>query len=741
DVSVILYKVLQQLAQYGIERIEMIRVPEDISNNRKVKTGDTKSKKKIKGFAFLEFSTHSEAAAAFQRLKKPDVVFGRDVSAKVSFEQSAKPSTDEDVGQVKEICEKYGEIVKIDLHMSSKPKHKDFGFVTFSSRKSALACVEGINTTGIVGETKIIASIARATKKQGLHGGAKNEKKNEVTKLDKEGEVSNKASDRKSIKMKGVLNSQQTNINGKDSSKNKIKAGIGKPQRKGLVKKQNFGEAVKGEKQSHPSKKDGESSKPKNKRKASSEKNSIAPPDLRQGGQGNSKKPKKGGEGQNNKTNPKAGNNKRKQAPAYEGREDRDNRNAHGKQPLKKHKGGMHGRERDNYRNPQSDARVIRGHDDYRNSTRYVDPYAPTYAASTSATYHLGSDSVSARQRQEMEPHAGYIQPAAKHSQSYSGYIQPAVRQHQPVYLESASTSQSYSRYLDHPVMTQSHRRYIETPAVSEVQPYRGYRQSEIVQIAHDPYDPGLTRVVRQDNRGSGVLSYIGGPSLPASHVPNPTSYYQRGSTYSGAYGGMHGRERDNYRNPQSDARVIRGHDDYRNSTRYVDPYAPTYAASTSATYHLGSDSVSARQRQEMEPHAGYIQPAAKHSQSYSGYIQPAVRQHQPVYLESASTSQSYSRYLDHPVMTQSHRRYIETPAVSEVQPYRGYRQSEIVQIAHDPYDPGLTRVVRQDNRGSGVLSYIGGPSLPASHVPNPTSYYQRGSTYSGAYGIGRPYY
>lgn len=106
-----------------------------------------------------------------------------------------------------------------------------------------------------------------------------------------------------------------------------------------MVKKQNSGEAVKGEKQSQPLKKDGESSKPKNKRKASSEKNSIAPPDLRKGGQGNSKKPKKGGEGQNSKTNPKAGNNKRKKGPAYEGREDRDNRNAPGKKPLKKHKG------------------------------------------------------------------------------------------------------------------------------------------------------------------------------------------------------------------------------------------------------------------------------------------------------------------------------------------------------------------------------------------------------------------
>ncbi|GKF18135.1 hypothetical protein Tco_0063053, partial [Tanacetum coccineum] len=47
-----------------------------------------------------EFSTHSEAVAAFQRLKKPDVLFGRDVISKVSFEQSAKPSNDEDVPQV-----------------------------------------------------------------------------------------------------------------------------------------------------------------------------------------------------------------------------------------------------------------------------------------------------------------------------------------------------------------------------------------------------------------------------------------------------------------------------------------------------------------------------------------------------------------------------------------------------------------------------------------------------------------
>ncbi|GKE48905.1 nucleotide-binding alpha-beta plait domain-containing protein, partial [Tanacetum coccineum] len=96
-------EVLQQLAQYGIEHLETVRVPEDIAYNKKVKAGDTKSKNKIKGFAFLEFSTHSVAAVTFQYLKKPDVVLGRDVSAKVSFEQSAKPSNDEDVPHVNRV--------------------------------------------------------------------------------------------------------------------------------------------------------------------------------------------------------------------------------------------------------------------------------------------------------------------------------------------------------------------------------------------------------------------------------------------------------------------------------------------------------------------------------------------------------------------------------------------------------------------------------------------------------------
>lgn len=62
----------------------------------------------------------------------------------------------------------------------------------------------------------------------------------------------------------------------------------------------------------------------------------------------------------------------------------------------------------------------------------------------------------------------------------------------------------------------------------------------------------------------------------------------------------MHEREREISRNPKDDAISIRRHDDYRNSTRYIDPYAPKYAVSASAAYHLGPDSLSARRLKAM---------------------------------------------------------------------------------------------------------------------------------------------
>lgn len=544
--------VLQQLNHYGIEHIKVIRLPED-----------PRSDGKIKGFAFLEFSAHADAVAAFQRLRKPDAIFGRDISAKVAFAQAPM---DEDLSQVKqvyvegltkawnekmlkEICEKYGEIDRIKLCLGTRIKPKDFGFVTFTSHESALACVEGINKAG-VGEVKIKASLAKPPHNSQLQklvcrGGFKVEKQSEASVLNNEDGISKET---KSSKMKGVLNSRQAKRNRKDSSKLKIKASIANPQ---SPKKQNSGGKIKIEKQKKlsPLKKEGESSKDaellkmkgvlnsgqaKRKRKASSEQNLKAPPDLRHGDKGTPKKVKVGNDGQNSKIASKAGSHKRKKPSKYEGREDGGNRNTGNKKPLKKQKGNMHGRERDNSRNPISDSHLRKGRDEYRNSPRYIDPYAPKHAASHA--YHLGPDSMSTRRHMEMEPHAGYIEPAssAKQSLSYSRYVQPVARQHQTVYLEppaGGSQNQLHSRYLDRSATTQPHRGYIET---AEVQPYRGYRQSAILQLAHDPYDSRFARAVRHDGRGTGVVSYVGGPSLPASQVGNHTSYYQGGG--SGGY-------------------------------------------------------------------------------------------------------------------------------------------------------------------------------------------------------------
>ncbi|KAI3817924.1 hypothetical protein L1987_11724 [Smallanthus sonchifolius] len=497
-------QVLQQLKEYGIENIEVLRVPED------------PKLEKNKGFAFLEFSTHSDAVAAFQRLKKPDVVFGRDISAKVAFAQTPLNSRDEDLSQVNEvhlegltkdwneekvngICKKYGEILKINLCPGKLNKRKDFGFVIFNSPESARACVEGVNNTAIEGEAKIKASIAKPQQKiqiqkQGLRGGFK---------VEKQSESSNKKQP-KSSKMKGVLNTQQTKTNKKYPSKNKIKDNTIKPQQKGSLKKD--GESSRG---------DNDPQLHKRKRKAFSEQKSSAH-DL-----GTPKKPKYGGQGQNSQSVSRAGSHKRKNPSGNEAREDRGNRNAQGKKPFKKQKGNMHGRERENSRKTRSDTHTRRGHNDYRNSTRY----APNYAASASNAYHVASE----MRYKEMEPHAGYIEPAyAKQSGPYSGYVPPVVRtphaQHQAVYLEPSSTSQSqvYSRYSDRPFMTQ---------------PYRDYRPPANVQYGRDHYDPGLARVVRHDDRGAGVLSYVGGPPLQASQVPNHTGYYQAGGSYGGAYG------------------------------------------------------------------------------------------------------------------------------------------------------------------------------------------------------------
>ncbi|XP_028550999.1 uncharacterized protein LOC110095128 isoform X3 [Dendrobium catenatum] len=70
-------RMLATLKSFGVQQMECLILPEDL-----------KSEGKIKVFAFHEFSSNSDAMAAFQRLRKPDVFFGRHNIARVVFVRS-----------------------------------------------------------------------------------------------------------------------------------------------------------------------------------------------------------------------------------------------------------------------------------------------------------------------------------------------------------------------------------------------------------------------------------------------------------------------------------------------------------------------------------------------------------------------------------------------------------------------------------------------------------------------------
>uniref|UniRef100_A0A5B6Z7Q8 Putative nucleolin n=1 Tax=Davidia involucrata TaxID=16924 RepID=A0A5B6Z7Q8_DAVIN len=142
----------EKLKHYGVENVDDLTLVED-SNNEGMN----------RGFAFLEFSSRSDAMDAFKRLQKRDVVFGVDRAAKVSFADSFIDPGDEIMAQVKtvfvdglpaswdedrvrELLKKYGEIEKIELARNMpSAKRKDFGFVTFDTHDAAVACAKCIN--------------------------------------------------------------------------------------------------------------------------------------------------------------------------------------------------------------------------------------------------------------------------------------------------------------------------------------------------------------------------------------------------------------------------------------------------------------------------------------------------------------------------------------------------------------------------------------------------------------------
>ncbi|KAF5732852.1 putative RNA binding protein [Tripterygium wilfordii] len=142
----------EKLKHYGVDNVDDITLVED-SNNEGMN----------RGFAFLEFSSRSDAMDAFKRLQKRDVLFGVDRPAKVSFADSFIDPGDEIMAQVKtvfidglpaswdenrvrELLKKYGEVEKVELARNMpSARRNDFGFVTFDSHDVAVTCAKSIN--------------------------------------------------------------------------------------------------------------------------------------------------------------------------------------------------------------------------------------------------------------------------------------------------------------------------------------------------------------------------------------------------------------------------------------------------------------------------------------------------------------------------------------------------------------------------------------------------------------------
>ncbi|CAM8937979.1 unnamed protein product [Rhodiola kirilowii] len=146
----------EKLKHYGVDDLADLTL-----------VGDSTDEGMSRGFAFVEFSSRSDAMDAFKRLQKRDVSFGVDKAPKVSFAESFIDPGDEIMAQVKTVfvdglpaswdedrvrgvLKKYGEIEKIELARNMpSAKRKDFGFVTFDSHDVAVNCAKNINNTEI----------------------------------------------------------------------------------------------------------------------------------------------------------------------------------------------------------------------------------------------------------------------------------------------------------------------------------------------------------------------------------------------------------------------------------------------------------------------------------------------------------------------------------------------------------------------------------------------------------------
>ncbi|KAL5726829.1 hypothetical protein ACHQM5_000079 [Ranunculus cassubicifolius] len=128
---------------------------------------DPRDRRKNRGYAFLNFSTHMDAVAACNKLQKGSLYLGTTTRADIAFAKSAVEPDEEIMSQVKSIFldglppswdeaqvqhhfQKFGEIENVQLARNMpSAKRRDFGFISFKTRDAALNCIDTVNNEGI----------------------------------------------------------------------------------------------------------------------------------------------------------------------------------------------------------------------------------------------------------------------------------------------------------------------------------------------------------------------------------------------------------------------------------------------------------------------------------------------------------------------------------------------------------------------------------------------------------------
>ncbi|XP_059592041.1 uncharacterized protein LOC100266805 isoform X6 [Vitis vinifera] len=124
----------------------------DITEVRLMKNALTQ---KNKGFAFIRFATVEQARRAVNELKHPVV--------RTIFLDGLPATWDED--RVRDYLKKFGRIEKIELARNMPAaKRTDFGFVTFDTHDSAVACVDSINNSELVDGERLVKVRARLSR-------------------------------------------------------------------------------------------------------------------------------------------------------------------------------------------------------------------------------------------------------------------------------------------------------------------------------------------------------------------------------------------------------------------------------------------------------------------------------------------------------------------------------------------------------------------------------------------------